>query len=545
MKRIYLIYSLLALLLLPYCNSIDKNSLFSQTIDKKYKENIGSMDSANSVKTLVKEIESVLEDKKLLKTRFGIAIYSIDRERSIFLKNADSALTPASTTKLFTTFSALNKFGKDWTINTSIYTDGEMKSDGSLNGNLILYGRGDALLNISDIEYLASQISSLGIKNIKGNIYADGSFFDTKTDRLSYSGDKDRVEPLPPITSLSLEKNSVTVLVTSGKTPGKSVNATLLPPSDAYQMIINAKVTGATKSVKSKIRKRKVSCLQDNYLNRVGDSPKSKRRKSYVRKGGISISTKEGVDGKQIFYINGTLPLNRSYSYSYLIKNPALVAAGALRDRLELFGIKVNGKIAERKNSNCDSLRLLTELKRRSVDLIYVINKNSDNYLAENLFKSIGAHTCLNPDNAQSMRSVESQIFEKLPVHSKSCILYDGSGLSRRNKLTANSLLSLLLLSHKSGFYREFDSCLSIAGVDGTLRNRMLGTRAENNLHAKTGTHGNVSALCGYVTTLDGERFAFAFIFNGPQVGFYKQIEDKLGVLLADFFYFHESTAKN
>ena len=83
------------------------------------------------------------------------------------------------------------------------------------------------------------------------------------------------------------------------------------------------------------------------------------------------------------------------------------------------------------------------------------------------------------------------------------------------------------------------DTCLSIAGTDGTLRGRMTGTLAENNLHAKTGTHGNVSALAGVVKTLDGEPIAFSFIFNGSNVGVYKQIENQLGILISEFFYFN------
>jgi D-alanyl-D-alanine carboxypeptidase len=100
--------------------------------------------------------------------------------------------------------------------------------------------------------------------------------------------------------------------------------------------------------------------------------------------------------------------------------------------------------------------------------------------------------------------------------------------------------VKLLASASRLSFGRQLDSTLPVAGYDGTLRNRMIGTLAENNVHAKTGTHGNVSALSGYVTTLDGERLAFAFMFNGPSVGVYKTVENELGTLLAQFFYFNE-----
>ncbi|MBL7998993.1 MAG: D-alanyl-D-alanine carboxypeptidase, partial [Candidatus Kapabacteria bacterium] len=117
------------------------------------------------------------------------------------------------------------------------------------------------------------------------------------------------------------------------------------------------------------------------------------------------------------------------------------------------------------------------------------------------------------------------------------CQLFDGSGLSRRNKTSPMQQLNLLKYIAQQPFGGVFYSTLSIAGVDGTLGRRMRGTAAESNVHAKTGTHANVSALSGYTRTRDGERIAFSFQWNGNNVGMYKYLENLLAIQLSEFSY--------
>lgn len=84
-------------------------------------------------------------------------------------------------------------------------------------------------------------------------------------------------------------------------------------------------------------------------------------------------------------------------------------------------------------------------------------------------------------------------------------------------------------------FFEEYYSSLAIAGVDGSLRRRMIGTAAHNNVRGKTGTLRNVSSLGGYVTTRDGELLAFTILSNGPKTGSYKAAENTAAALLAGF----------
>ncbi len=94
-------------------------------------------------------------------------------------------------------------------------------------------------------------------------------------------------------------------------------------------------------------------------------------------------------------------------------------------------------------------------------------------------------------------------------------MLYDGSGLSRYNYVTAGTLATVLEHLYKDPRHREpFAATLPIAGKDGTISSRLKGTRAEGNALAKTGSIANVRALSGYVRTRDGEMLAFSILTN-------------------------------
>jgi D-alanyl-D-alanine carboxypeptidase/D-alanyl-D-alanine-endopeptidase (penicillin-binding protein 4) len=115
--------------------------------------------------------------------------------------------------------------------------------------------------------------------------------------------------------------------------------------------------------------------------------------------------------------------------------------------------------------------------------------------------------------------------------------LNDGSGLSRNDMITADSTVQLLAFMNKHRYADVFRAALPIAGVDGTLRNRMRGTAAENNVRAKTGSLSSAASLGGYVTTAAGEKLAFTVIVNNypNEVDPRAVCIDPIAVLLASF----------
>ena len=553
-------------------SSFFSNAAISDSTNNENSYNQQSSQQINNVNTyqeLQKKIESVISTKALKGGRFAIAVYSLGQQKYIYSKNIDKPLVPASNTKLFTTFTALAALGKDFQIRTSVYADGEIV-DGILKGDLYIVGRGDALLSTYDIEYLADEVKNKGIYRIEGNIYGDGSFFDKQESRMAYSGDRDMVEPLPPITALTLERNTATVIVKAGS-KGSAMKSQVIPASDAFRIVASSK--GAKKNDTKSLQSNKSNNSKSNIKNKLNIKNKSKaksqKKSKAIKKGKRSalyfedngfdqkygdkrrkkrstpnatiqqagISTSINDEGIQIFSVSGRPSAGRTSSRIFHFFRPSLVVAGFLKNRLQSGGVTIKGGFGEKSIQSVDSnsLKLIAENRRLISDLIYLINKNSDNFIAENLYKLIGANQSRLMSNGESSRITIKKVMDSMGIPCESCSINDGSGLSRRNLVTAESLINILIKSKTAPFGKLLDSTLSIATVDGTLRNRMWSTYAAHNLHAKTGTHSSVSALSGYVYTRDGEELAFSFIFNGGGAGSFKMIENELGAILAGF----------
>lgn len=463
---------------------------------------LSANDSSRALHRITNSIESLISDKTLKNTSVGIAIRSIREDKVLYTHNATQPLTPASTTKLFSTFSALYMLGGDYNVQTAVHTDAVGIQNGVLDGNIFLVGAGDPLLETQNIEQLAEQIRNLGITTIKGNVYGDASLFDNITDRYEYSGDDDRVQAVAPISALTLNHNTVTLLITSGNKIKSRARVQILPASEAISYAISATVKGSRRS-----------------------------------RPNIQVQQSTGKDGKQHFSVSGTIPPGRTVSYTYIITNPAYVAAGVLLNRLEATGINVVGKATVQPVPKATSRSLLTTYARPLSEIVSFVNKNSDNFGAEHIFKMVGGTQHGSKNTAHAAIHCMDTLLMKCNIPFQGCQLNDGSGLSRRNLVSPSSLATLLTRAWNMPFAQTFVNSFSIAGIDGTLKKRMRGTPAEGNLIGKTGTLRNVSALAGYVTTLDGEHLAFSLLFNGDNVGTYKKIENEIGELLANFSY--------
>lgn len=139
--------------------------------------------------------------------------------------------------------------------------------------------------------------------------------------------------------------------------------------------------------------------------------------------------------------------------------------------------------------------------------------KESENLYAETLTRTLGLVFGQKGTFSEGKGIVEDTL-SQVGIEPESYSYADGSGLSRLNLVSADVLVRILRAMYGHRHFVPFYQALSIAGVDGTLENRMKGTRAENNLHAKTGTISNASAISGYVYTADGEMLAFSIMVN-------------------------------
>lgn len=461
-------------------------------------------DSARNLSALRTRLDAVFA-RGIGNGAVSAKVVSLRTGNVLYERNASRALTPASTTKLFTTVAAFHLMGKGATVNTVVRTDGLIDRTGTLDGNLYVVGHGDALLSVRDLEDMADALTRQGIKRIKGNIYGDATNFGDATDRATYSGDFETVQAMPPVQALTVQQSTVAVLVT-GTAAGR-VSVQTIPASDAFVIVTSGTAAPAPKG----------------------------RRARRARGGRVRVSSTTLADGRQQFVVAGSPGVNRTVTQYITMTRPAMATAGAFASRLRAGGIDIDGTVSERRAPV--SSNILTVFRRPLSDFAAIVNKRSDNHLAEHVFKMVGSVCGEHKQTAQRAKKAVMDVLDSLGVPNDVCSFNDGSGLSRRNKASADAEVALLVEASREPWFPEFRSTLAVAGIDGTIRRRMTGTRAVGNVLAKTGTLRNVSALAGYVNTVDGELLAFAFIENGPSVGSYKAAENAAAVALSAFSY--------
>ncbi|HSW56629.1 MAG TPA: D-alanyl-D-alanine carboxypeptidase/D-alanyl-D-alanine-endopeptidase [Ignavibacteriaceae bacterium] len=221
-------------------------------------------------------------------------------------------------------------------------------------------------------------------------------------------------------------------------------------------------------------------------------------------------------------------------NYFVDVENPPLFAAKKLKEKLISYGVEVIGNpisgIAD------DNARLLVESSIELRELLKETNKSSDNFYAECLFKTLGSVYSGKQGNSFFSTQAILNYIEDNSIYSAGTKIVDGSGISRFDQVTAGALVGLL---EKVYFnikqFDDFFNSLSIAGVDGTLKKRMIGTPAENNFRGKTGTLNGVSSIAGYVTTADDDDLIVCIMFEFTTGGAnkYKNIQDRIIEILA------------
>ena len=484
-------------------------TFFFQITSQENAKNTERYLTTNDFTALTKRLDSLLKaNHTILKhTNYSIALYSLNHNKMVFSVNPENPVKPASVTKLITTFITYNFVGDTFKIKTQFYTNDSNIEDKIINGNLYIKGYGDCTQKLEDLDEIVRQIKSLGIKKITGDVVADGNFFDEPNNRFHYSGDKDEVEPTAPITALSLENNRLKILVNTKVAGGPKVQVVPYSPSVSVK-VINLETPTFTKD---KLKRKKTV-----------------RSKSTKPK----VFSKIDENGYQNITISGKLPLNTSLYFEEFNQNPVLFYAGAIYNRLINNGIEINGKFSKlpnNQNLNYSKFQFLGEIAKPINLIINESNKNSNNYFAENLFKFNAAFAEKDKNLANSAKILlDSIILTNFPNRIRQIEIYDGSGLSRRNRVSSALMIDILNYISRTNFFSSFFSSLAIAGRDGTLEKRLRGTSAEQKVFAKTGTHRDVSTLAGIIQTNDGEIFLFAFLFNGGSVGAYKALENQL-----------------
>lgn len=445
----------------------------------------------------------------------GVLVVSLDRGDTIFAHNPDQPLMPASNLKLFTSLAALHYLGPEFRYNTYLLASGPIE-DGVLHGDIVLYGTGDPTLSSrfgeSVLDAFADTLVALGVREVSGDVIGDASYFGGPGIGDGWRSAYSNATYAAPASALSLSENLASIVVQPASNPGGQANVRITPGGDGIQIVNQATtVSGRTRL----------------YLGRGDyDAPLTVR-------GGVSSRS-------------------RGVTYTVPVADPPLFAAGALREALEEKGLLVHGStrsVAEAHGSplgantlfapalaNGRHVRVLAiHTSPRLLDVLEVVNKQSNNFMAEQVVRTIGRVARGDGTVQGGTSAVRDFVVETLGSDGDAIELFDGSGLSPLNRVTAGSVIRLLEYAFDTTLWPSFWKTLPETGAPRELR-RMLRTPAEGRVRAKTGTIRRVSALSGYVTTVSGERLAFSIINNAaPNSWRAKQAEDEVVVRLAVF----------
>lgn len=429
----------------------------------------------------------------------AVRVVSLPGGQVLYERNADLSLNPASNMKLVTSATALAKLGPDYRFTTRVLATAP-PADGVIEGALVLQGGGDPVLETPDLEKLADALKTAGVRKVTGGLTADDFRYDAERLGIGWNSDDEPFYYSAQISALTLNRNVLNVDVFPGKTEGEPAVVKVRPLPE-YVRVVAQPTTGKAGS------QSRVNFSRDRARN------------------DLRITGTIAVDGA---------PLK---DRELTMEEPELFTAGVFRKLLAERGIEVTGETSRGK-APAGAAPLAQVQSRPLSEIVALLNKPSDNLVAEMLLKELG-YVGKQSGTATAGSDVVEGWLKEIGIRTAGVTVNDGSGLSRMDLVTARVLSDLLIYADKQPWREVFIQSLPVAGIDGTLRNRMKETAAASNVKAKTGSLAHVSALSGYVTTSGGERVVFSVIINNVLIptsnaNAAKRIEDAIAVALAE-----------
>lgn len=399
----------------------------------------------------------------------------------LFSREADKAFLPASNMKLLTGAAVLVRLGGGFRYETQVRADSEIDSQGQVAGDLFLCGSGDPSLDYEDLDHLADQLVRRGVRAVR-SVIGDGRALPGPRWGYGWSWDDLPWYYSMEINALSLGRNRVEVTVRPADQPGQPVQIEVQPANDYIQVVNRAVTTSA------------------------GAEPAIQLDRPW---------------GHFEILVSGSLPCGaKPISQGCSVPDPALYAATVFTAKLRERGIRVLHPPRKEPIPSSPATpspgpsRILAAVQSAPLrELLPQLNKTSDNLYAELFLRTLGRY-CGGTGTAHQGGEAVAAFLRELGLDTAALRVADGSGLSRFNLVSPRLLVGVL---RAMAFHPEapaFYASLPIAGVDGNLAQRMKGTPAAGNVHAKTGYLSQVSTLSGYVTTADGHLLAVSVLTN-------------------------------
>lgn len=443
-------------------------------------------DPVDDLKCDLDEIIQKIDSNSII----GVKVISLKNGQTLYEKNSNKLFIPASNLKLFTAAAALTILGVDYRYETKIFL-GE-------DGNLYLKGSGDPDLSRYDLEQLAVQLKMRQVHKISGSIVVDNYAFDEFAQGSGWMMDASGEYWNSPMDALTVDHNAIHVWVAPAKQLEEPAKVFLDPNMTGFP-IYNRAVTGQS---------------------------------GHLRVDRRTLPDDDRID------VEGTIPIESApLEFKVPVPAPAVYAGYILKESLQSRGIFVKGQVMRGKTPE-NVQEVGVHFSRPLSQIVQYMMKRSDNMYADCLFKKLGQVCVGTPGSWQKgSLALREFLFSATNIDASQMVILDGSGLSRYNLASPHQIIQLLKWAyHDFKIGSEFEASLPIAGVDGTLKSRMV--QIKYKVRAKPGGMPGVAGISGYVHTADGDVLAFSILINSlakPVKDCKKEIEDQICATLAQF----------
>ncbi|MCU0772566.1 MAG: D-alanyl-D-alanine carboxypeptidase/D-alanyl-D-alanine-endopeptidase [Verrucomicrobia bacterium] len=433
-------------------------------------------------------VENHIRHPRFQHAQWGIQVVSLQSGVILFEHHAHQLLQPASNAKLFTAALALHQWGPDGRIPTPVLGSMWPDANGVIHGDVCIEGRGDPTFTAEThggnldlaLQPLVTVLTQAGIRRIEGDLVGDDRFLASLGYGTGWMWEDLEYGYGSPISALSFDDNSLALCLAPASEPGAPCQVTmpfLLRPL----VVLNRTIT-------------------------TRDRPRE------------ALSARRRLGTDQVI-LAGELPMEaQAETLRVPVDAPALRFMENLESSLRRQGIQVEGRT--RVGSSLTATCLLGQAESPPVKTILRrMLKDSHNLTASLLFAHTGRRAQPawegHPEAAGSLAL--NQFLHDAGLPAVEVQIEEGSGLSRNNLASPQAVVALLSFMRQHAAATNFIESLPVAGVDGTLKERFVGTRVQGNLRAKTGTLRWAQALSGYVTSDAGEPLAFSILLNRYQ----------------------------
>ncbi|MBV6520658.1 MAG: D-alanyl-D-alanine carboxypeptidase [Gemmatimonadaceae bacterium] len=443
---------------------------------------------------LRRTIDSIVAQPQFRSAQLGILIVDPERADTLYSHNAGKLFIPASNQKLITGAVAVHALGADYRFSTTVSARGTI-SGNTLEGDLVVTGtgdpsmsdrmRGDAMTALRD---MADSLSARGVRRVTGSLTNGPSIFPDATLGFGWAWDDLDFPYSAGVDALYLNEGFTRIVVSGGPAAGDMPSA-LTAPASTYPIV--------------RMRATTVAAPALTALTVFHDS-------SNIGNVIVTGSVRAGaVDTLALAYRNQNAAFLTALQEALRERGVALDGGVRLQNPADA-GIDTTGSSHAFEPAAIPLLSIVSPPLR---DILAVFEKTSQNQIGEILFKTIGWRT-RGVGSAESGRAAVTAQLLAWGAPPDGFVVRDGSGLSRHNAVTPETLARVLDAMRQHADFATFHEALPIAGVDGTIASRMRGTAAQGNLRAKTGTLDMVRSLSGYVTTADGHLLIVVLLAN-------------------------------